>query len=330
MELATPLSAPLSALYRASLRSGQLPDDWKVGQVVPIFKKGRKDDVSNYRPVSLTSVASKVMESIIRDQLMEHLHSTNQLSDAQHGFVPFRSCATQLLTTMEDCTGLLETGESVDVVYTDFQKASDSVPHHHLLSKLHSLGIRGKLLCWLKAFLTNRRQRVVVNGAVSGWCDVTSGIPQGSVLGPVLFTLYVNDLPEIVTSSVQLFADDMKIYRGIRSTVDHDQLQADLETLATWSKKWLLPFNVTKCSTLHLGSNNPKEVYNINGVSLQQTQVERDLRALIDDQLKFREQAAAAASRANRILGLIKHTFCHLDCKTLSVLYKSIVRPLLE
>ena len=261
---------------------------------------------------------------------MEHLCSTNQLSDAQHGFVPFRSCATQLLTTMEDCTGLLETGESVDVVYTYFQKAFDSVPHHHLLSKLHSMGIRGKLLCWLKAFLTNRRQRVVVNGAVSGWCDVTSGIPQGSVLGPVLFTLYVNDLPEIVTSSIQLFADDMKIYRGIRSTVDHDQLQADLEILATWSKKWLLPFNVTKCSTLHLGSNNPKEVYSINGVSLQQTRVERDLGVLIDDQLKFREQAAAAASRANLILGLIKHTFCHLDCKTLSVLYKSIVRPLLE
>ena len=169
-----------------------------------------------------------------------------------------------------------------------------------------------------------------MNGAVSGWCDVTSGIPQGSVLCPVLFTLYVNDLPEMVASPVQLFADDMKIYRGIKNTVDHNQLQADLDKLATWSKKWLLPLNVAKCSTLHLGSNNPKEVYNIHGVPLQQTRVERDLGVLIDEQLKFREQAATAASRANRILGLIRHTFCHLDCKTLSVLYKTIVRPLLE
>ena len=330
MELAASLSAPLSALYRSSLSSGQLPDDWKVGQVTPIFKKGRKDDASNYRPVSLTSVASKVLESIIRDQLLEHLCSTEQLSNAQHGFVPLRSCATQLLTTMEDCTGLLETGESVDVVYTDFRKAFDSVPHRHLLSKLHSLGIRGKLLQWFEAFLTNRRQRVVVNGAASSWSDVTSGIPQGSVLGPVLFVLYVNDLPDMVTSPVQMFADDMKIYRGIRSAVDHDQLQADLDTLAAWSRKWLLPFNVAKCSSLHMGTSNPKEIYNIQGVPLQQTRVERDLGVLIDDQLKFREQAADAASRANRILGLIRHTFCHLDCRTLSLLYKTLVRPLIE
>lgn len=329
-ELAASLSTPLSNLYRESLSRGQLPDDWKVGQVVPIYKKGRKDEASNYRPVSLTSVASKVMESIIRDRLLEHLQATDQLTNAQHGFVPYRSCATQLLATMEDWTRMLEAGEPVDVVYTDFRKAFDSVPHRRLLSKLHSLGIRGRLHKWLEAFLTGRRQRVVVNGTFSSWSDVTSGIPQGSVLGPVLFTLYVNDLPDVVTGAVQLFADDMKIYRGIRSSVDHDELQRDLDRLARWSETWLLPFNVAKCSTLHLGQGNPKRVYAIQGMPLQQTRVERDLGVLVDDQLKFREQAAAAASRANRILGLIRHTFRNLDCKTLPILYKTIVRPLLE
>ena len=329
-ELAAPLSKPLSDLYRLSLDQGQLPEDWKVGQVVPIFKKGKKDDASNYRPVSLTSVICKVMESIIRDQLLEHLLASGQLSDAQHGFVPRRSCVTQLLATMEDWTMLLETGEPVDVIYTDFRKAFDSVPHRRLLSKLHSYGIRGKLLRWLEAFLMRRKQRVVINGTFSSWSDVTSGIPQGSVLGPVLFTVYVNDLPGEVTSTVKLFADDMKMYRGIGTGIGHDSLQTDLDRLVTWSVKWMLPLNVAKCSTLHLGSSNPCEPYTVQGSHLQETRVECDLGVRIDDQLKFREQAAAAASRANRILGLIRHSFCHLDRTTLPILYKTIVRPLLE
>ena len=321
---------PLCALFRSSLDSGQLPDDWKVGQVVPIYKKGKKEDASNYRPVSLTSVPSKIMESVIRDQLLEHMQSAGLLSDAQHGFIPRRSCATQLLVTLEDWTRLMENGEPVDVVYTDFKKAFDSVPHRRLLSKLHSYGIRGKLLRWLEAFLTKRRQRVVVNGVFSGWSVVTSGIPQGSVLGPVLFTLYVNDLPDAVTSTVQLFADDMKIYRGVGGGTDHNILQADLDRFVAWSERWLLPFNAAKCSSLHLGPSNPSETYTLQGTDLQQSLVERDLGVLVDHQLKFREQAAAAASRANRVLGLIKHSFCHLDCKTLPFLYKAIVRPLLE
>ena len=175
-----------------------------------------------------------------------------------------------------------------------------------------------------------RRQRVVINGTFSSWSDVSSGIPQGSVLGPVLFTLYVNDLPGEVTSTVKLFADDMKMYRGIGTGIGHDSLQTDLDRLVTWSVKWMLPLNVAKCSTLHLGSTNPCEPYTVQGSHLQETRVECDLGVRIDDQLKFREQAAAAASRANRILGLIRHSFCHLDRTTLPILYKTIVRPLLE
>ena len=329
-ELASPLSEPLRDLFRLSLDRGLLPEEWKVGQVVPIFKKGKKDRASNYRPVSLTSVICKVMESVVRDQLLEHLISTGQLSDAQHGFVPKRSCVTQLLTTMEDWTALLENREPVDVIYTDFRKAFDSVPHRRLLSKLHSYGIRGKLLRWLEAFLTGRRQRVTVNGALSNWTEVSSGIPQGSVLGPVLFTLFVNDLPREVTSTVQLFADDMKMYRGIGTGIGHDLLQEDLDRLAAWSLKWMLPLNVAKCSTLHLGTSNPCEAYVIHGAGLQETRIERDLGVLVDDQLKFRDQAATTASRANRILGLIKHSFGHLDRRTVPILCKTIVRPLLE
>ena len=329
-ELAVPLSVPLSALFRKSLDSGVVPSQWSVGEVVPIFKKGKKQDPSNYRPVSLTSVTSKVMESIVRDHLLEHLTATEQLTKAQHGFLPRHSCVTQLLATFEDWTRLLENGEPVDVAYLDFRKAFDSVPHLRLLSKLHGMGIRGHLLTWIESFLTGRRQRVVVDGVKSDWTRVTSGIPQGSVLGPTLFVAFINDMPASVRGSIQLFADDAKLYGGVGAPDGRELLQADLNALAEWSQKWLLPFNTAKCSTLHLGSGNPQDSYTILGVNLDQTSVEKDLGVLVDSQLKFRQQAALATSKANRILGLIRHSFAHLDKRSVPLLFRTLVRPHLE
>ena len=165
------------------LTGDRVLEEWKMGQVVPIYKKGSRSDPSNYRPVSLTSVTSKVLESLVRDALLEHFAMTGLLTDCQHGFRPGRSCATQLLCTLEDWTRLMEEGEPVDVAYLDFRRAFDLVPPLRLLQKLHDMGIRGRLLEWLRSFLTDRKQRVIHNGSASDWTPVGSGIPRARFWG---------------------------------------------------------------------------------------------------------------------------------------------------
>ena len=215
------IAIPLFIIFKKSYNSGVLPHDWKNAQVTPIHKKGARNQVCNYRPVSLTSIFSKFMESIIKDHLMCHLLSNNLLSAYQFGFIPGRSCTTQLLYVLDYFTHHLDQGDSVDVIYLDFQKAFDSVPHQRLIQKLSSFGIHGKTLLWIKDFLRNRTQQVVLNGQKSGSILVTSGVPQGSVLGPLLFTMFVNDIPSIVSSPTFMFADDTKIFRFIKSNDDH-------------------------------------------------------------------------------------------------------------
>ena len=241
------LSTPLSILYHKSLDTGSVPHAWKLGRLVPIFKKGDKKEPSNYRPVSLTSVTCKVIESLIRDRLLQHLQDNDLLADNQYGFRPKRSCATQLLKVLEDWTTILESHNPLDVVYLDFQKAFDSVPHQRLLWKLRSYGVSGKLLKWIESFLVNRRQQVVLHGSSSDWSEVVSGVPQGSVLGPLLFLVYVNDLPRGVRSSLTMFADDTKLYSSVSTPQHVCALQADLDELSRWSDTWQLPFNQGKC-----------------------------------------------------------------------------------
>ena len=189
-----------------------MPEDWKISIVTPIFKKGKKKDPTNYQPVSLTSVLCKVMEKLVRASIVDHFEQNNLISKDQHGFVKGRSCVTHLLEVMDDWTTALEEGSSIDVIYMDFKKAFDSVPHSRLISKLNALGVQGRILKWTAAFLTGRSQRVQVNGCSSTPAAVTSGTTQGSVLGPTLFVMYSNDLPRELSNTVKLFADDTKLY----------------------------------------------------------------------------------------------------------------------
>ena len=329
-EISTSIKLPLSIICTQSYDEGRLPSDWKNAHITPIYKKGSKDAPGNYRPVSLTSVIGKMMESVIRDSLVKHMMDNNLFCDQQHGFVPGRSCMTQLLVTLELWTELLDSGASIDVIYLDFKKAFDTVPHQRLLRKLKAYGITGEVLEWVRDFLSGRRQRVVVNGKLSSWADILSGIPQGSVLGPILFVIFINDLPDVVSSTAKIFADDTKLFRAIRITEDHDVLQQDLDNLVEWSNKWQLEFNETKCKSLHLGSSNQRLNYQMNSQLLEDTRNEKDLGVYIDDELKFHDHVSKAVAKASRLLGLIRATFTCLDKVTMPRLFTTMVRPHLE
>lgn len=225
---------------------------------------------------------------------------------------------------------MLDSGDPVDAIYLDFRKAFDTVPHQRLLNKLKAYGIVGDINDWIRAFLTGRTHRVVVNSSLSSWLEVLSGIPQGSVLGPILFVLFINDLPDMVRSTAHIFADDTKVYRSVLTEQDCVELQADLTRLVEWSEKWQMEFNADKCKVLHLGHSNRKAVYKMGSVELQSTPVEKDLGVFVDDALKFRDHVSHAVNKASRLLGLIKATFSCIDGDTLPRLFTTLVRPHLE
>jgi len=329
-ELAAVISKPLSILMQTSLNQRKLPLDWKHANVSPIFKKGKKSICTNYRPVSLTSVICKIMEAIIRDHITAHISAHKCLQQCQHGFTEGRSCATQLLRCLDIWTGMLDQGLPVDTIYLDFSKAFDSVPHQRLLQKLKAYGIRGSIHEWLQDFLTGRSQRVAINGTKSSWGEVLSGVPQGSVIGPLLFILFVNDMPDAVHCGIQMFADDTKIYRSVSTLHDHEDFQHDLDNLCHWADTWQMAFNSGKCKVLHIGSRNPGFDYSMQGDTLEAVVSEKDLGVTVDHQLKFDQHIENQVNKANKILGLIRRSFNFMDKDILTNLYKTLVRPHLE
>ena len=274
---AASLSTPIYLIFCISLRSGVFPASWKDANVIPLHKGGIATSVENYRPISLLSATSKIFEKIIAKYINNQLSSTNFFHPSQHGFVKGKSCLTNLLTAVDYWTSALDHYNPCDVIYLDFKKAFDTVDHSNLLSKLQKLNLLSYLLYWFESYLSKRRFRVSVRGSFSSWSPVTSGVPQGSVLGPILFNIFINDLPPSLQHSFCiLFADDLKLYRLIQSNADHILLQSDLNKIAQWASVNKISFNISKSAVLHLGSNNSKLSYDLNGTKLSPKDTIRD------------------------------------------------------
>ena len=221
-EAASEIAPILKCLFQKSLDMGSLPEDWRSANICPIYKKGDKSIPINYRPISLTCIVCKLLEHIICTNLSSHLELNGIITSRQHAFRRHHSCVTQLCTVIHDWTSFIDAGFQTDVFILDFAKAFDTVPHERLKAKLFHYGVNGTdTLRWINAFLCYRRQRVLINGAKSEWIPVSSGVPQGTVLGPILFNVFINDTVDNINSEIRLFADDCVFYRQIRSHEDH-------------------------------------------------------------------------------------------------------------
>jgi hypothetical protein len=262
--------------------------------------------------------------------MVEHLLEFKVILDSQHGFTRGRSCLTNLLDFLEEVNDKLDKGKAVDAVYLDFAKAFDKVPHTRLVKKLEASGIGGNLLRWIASWLQDRRQKVGIRGKFSEWIKILSGVPQGSVLGPLLFVIFINDIDIGIISKISKFADDTKLCREVIKEEDADVLREDLKRMYQWSKDWQMLFNIEKCSVIHLGNRNLSFQYEMGGVTLNEAEEERDLGVIIHRSAKPSRQCTEAAKKANRVLGMIKRTIVSREKDIILRLYKTLVRPHLE
>ena len=328
------LIEPLCRLFTTCFETSRLPNDWLLANVTPIYKgSGSKKHPNNYRPVSLTSAVCKVMEICVKDAILKHLLDNNLLSKDQHGFLPKRSTLTELLECLNQWMTAIERGEFVDVMHIDQRKAFDSVDHKKLLLKCDRYGIKGKYHRFVRAFLSDRWQRVKVGSGYSEWARVTSGVPQGSVLGPLLFLIYINDMGDVLSSSeIKMYADDAKIFkcrkRGETTAVG---LQRDLTSVQLWCNQWQMKMNASKCSLLQIGWNNQvKSQYLLGDAHASVVNCVQDLGILISGKLTFSEHCMSITSNASKRVGLNYRAFSSRDKDFMVGMFVTYIRPLLE
>ena len=328
------LSWPICKLFEKSLEEGYVPNRWKEAQIVAIHKGGSKEVPLNYRPVSLLCILIKVLEGMIRDVWMDFLEDREILSAKQFGFRKGRSCITNLLSFYSRVTEIIDQkGGWADCVYLDLKKAFDKVSHKRLLWKVEQIGgIGGKLLKWMKSYLTDRKMKTSIRGVSSNWAYVESGVPQGSVLAPLMFLIYVNDLPDGVSSYMNMFADDAKIMRQVRNLEDCQELQKDLDKLNDWSAKWLMEFNAKKCHVMEMGRSihRPHAGYSLGGTELQKSESEKDLGIKIKNNLSPEDHINKIVGEGLAMVSNIRTTFSHLSEPLVIKIIETIVRPKLE
>jgi hypothetical protein len=322
----------LYVLYSKSLCDGVLPEDWKMATVVPIFKKGEKAKPSNYRPVSLTSCVCKILEHIIGDHLKNYLESNKLLKRCQHGFRTGYSCETQLLGFYHQLVNTIDKGGQVDAVFLDFSKAFDVVSHAKLITKLNGMGISHEIIAWIRSFLSNRKQKVKIENEFSNEISVTSGVPQGSVLGPLLFLIFINDLPESVKTQIRLFADDCIVYNEICNDSDCANLQKDLNAVHSWCIANEMKLNSDKSQLIRFSRKRTPVLfdYRINDAALAEATEAKYLGALLSSNLSWGKHLDQVLAKANRAINFISRNCKGMGWKAKELAYFSLVRPHLE
>ena len=333
-ELSVELAPVLTVIFTQSLETGMLPSPWCTAYVTPVFKKGSTCQPENYRPVSLTCVTCKVLEHIICSHIRAHLDKHGILSRLQRGFRASFSCETQLLTTVQDLLNIRDHGHQTDMVVLDFSKAFDKVPHGRLLSKLRLYGIQEPTLKWIEAFLGDRTQSVVVDGCHSTTASITSGAPQGTVLGSLLFLLFINDLPSVLDpgTKCRLFADDCLVYCAIHTIEDQILMQRDLDALQNWSETWEMHFNAKKCNvtTLAPGVSPLSYFYQLNNTILDRVNACDYLGITTSENLSWTDHITANAKKANARLGFLHRNLKGCPQALKRTAYVSLVHSLME
>ena len=329
------LSFPLSHIFNSLMSVGKIPSAWKKAIVTPIFKKGQSSNPANYRPISLTSIFSKLMERGVVHNMLDYLRTSNLLNKHQHGFLAKKSTITNLLESVNDWTLSVENSNDIVIAYIDFTRAFDSVSHEKLVHKLKAYGIAGELLKWVTNFLSDRIQCTKVGGCYSPYKPIRSGVIQGSCLGPLLFLIYINDVVELFSDLVtpKLYADDVKLYTTIRSNVDCINFQHNLNKLYEWTLLWQLQISFSKCYIIHIGryhSLNNVVKYKLGDVALKTVDIVSDLGVNVDCKLNFCEHIANITRKAHARANLILRCFISGHRMSIINAFKVYVRPLLE
>ena len=329
------LAKPLYLIWRRSLDTGDIPLVLKTANIVPIHKGGSRGEPANYRPVALTSHLIKVFERVIRKHIVAYMEENNLFNPGQHGFRNGRSCLSQLIAHFDHISQLLENNHNVDVVYLDFAKAFDKVDFLVTMRKLHSIGISGKLGKWIYSFLTNREQAVSVNGITGNFSEVKSGVPQGSVLGPLLFLVLIGDIDQGTASAfISSFADDTRAAKAITTVEDVDALQTDLQAIYNWSQENNMEFNSPKFECLRYGNNiDIKENTGYKtptGDPIKVVDHAKDLGIVMSSNGTFRQHVSRVISTANQLCGWVLRTFRTRQKLPMLMLWNSLIRPKLE
>lgn len=324
----------LVILFRLSFSSGTVPPDWLIARVVAIFKKGDRTKIQNYRPISLTCTSCKLLEHCIANFMIKFLEDNNLLTPFQHGFRKGFSTTTQLVSTVHSLASTLDKSGQTDIIFMDFSKAFDLVSHSGLILKLNRLHFPSNLVKWISSYLNKRRQFVDVDGHYSDFLPVNSGVPQGSVLGPLLFLIYINDLTACIDESVtiRLFADDCLVYKEIKNGNDQVVLNNSISAISNWCDKWHMKLNLEKTVFMRVTNKKcPAEFqYCINDVAIAQTESFKYLGVTLTSHLTWSKHIDAVCASARRKLGLVRHRLKYSPPHVKLLAYNSLIRSRLE
>ena len=328
------LIKPLAILFNKSLQYGVVPSEWKLANVTAVYKgKGGSDSVTNYRPISVTNCFGKILEKIIFKHLHNYLHKYKIITDNQSGFRHKDSTVNQLIIIYDTIMNSLDSGKDVRFVFCDVSKAFDRVWHLGLIYKLQKYGVKGKLLNWFESYLSDRKQRVCMNGYTSNWKSINAVVPQGSILGLYLFLLFVNDNVDVVSNNIKLFADDTSLYCIVDNQESAaESLNADLENIGQWAKNWGVDFNASKTKSVLFSRKRDVPIPELfmNNVPLETTTTHKHLGLIFKSDGTWKDHINHIYTKACQRLNILRRLKNSLDRTSLEKIYIAFIRPILE